>query len=243
MSDQTRVVAWMTSLPGTPAPTGSIFEAKPGGALRIIFPNRSEAKGSVVEVDPPHKLVFTWGYEPDVAKTGLRPGSSRVEIVIRATNGGTLVTLTHSGPMSEKVAKDHESGWRHHLSQLAVQCAMEAHQAHLATTIQTYFAASMEPDQPTRDSLLSKCCEPDIRVRTQFACTDTIAEFSGHIANGLKHMPGVVLAQDGVVRHLHGYARIPWKVATPEGKAIFKGENIVRFTPGGKIAEVVSFPG
>ncbi len=243
MSDQARFLSWMTSVPGMPAPSGSMFEPKPGGVLRILFPNGGAAKGSVVEIDPPRKLVFTWGYDPDVAKTGLGPGSSRVELTIRAVDGGTLVTLTHTGPMSEELAKGHEQGWRHSLSQLALQSAMEGHQAHLATTLDAYFKGSSEADQKRRDALLASSCAPDIRVRTQFACCDTIAEFSANIANGLRHMPGAALAQNGLVSHIHGYARVPWKVSSADGKPIFKGESFLRFTPDGKIAEMVSFPG
>ena len=243
MSDQTRFLSWMASMPGMPAPSGSKFEPTPGGALHIVFPNGGAAKGSVVEMDPPRKLVFTWGYEPDVAKTGLRAGSSRVEVVIRAAEDGTLATLTHAGPMSDELAKGHEQGWRHALSQLALQSAMEGHQAHLADTLSAYFKASRETDGAKRDALLTTCCAPNIRVRTQFACCETLAELSANIANGLKHMPGATLEQNGLVSHLHGYARVPWKLMSADRKLIFKGENFVRFTAAGRIAEMVSFPG
>lgn len=243
MSDQARFLSWMTFMPGMPAPSGSKFEPTPGGALHIVFPNGGAAKGSVVEVDPPRKLVFTWGYDPDVAKTGLRPGACRVEIAIRGVEDGTLVTLTHTGPMSDELAKGHEQGWRHYLSQLALQSAMEGHQAHLADTLSAYFKASAEADGAKRDALLGACCVANIRVRTQFACCETLGEFSANIGNGLKHMPGATLEQNGLASHLHGYARVPWKVMSADRKLIFKGENFLRFTPAGKVAEVVSFPG
>lgn len=243
MSDQQRFLSWMASVPGMPTPSGSRFEPTPGGVLHIVFPNGGAAKGSVVEVDPPRKMVFTWGYEPDVAKTGLRAGTTRVEIVIRAVDDGTQVTLTHSGPMSEELAKGHEAGWRHALAQFAVQSAMEGHQAHLADTLSAYFKASAETDGVKRDALLAACCTPNIRMRTQFACCETLAEVSANIANGLKHMPGATLEQNGLASHLHGYARVPWKVMSADRKLIFKGENFLRFTAAGKIAEIVSFPG
>lgn len=241
LSDQQRLLAWMTYIPGMPAPSGSTFEPRVGGDLRIIFPNGGQAKGKVVEVDAPNRIVFTWGYDPDVAKTGLGPGACRVEIALTPTVGGTLATLTHSGPMSEKTASEHKGGWRHYLSQLAVQSTMEAHQAHLGDTIAMYFAASMEPDQAKRDALLAKCCAPDIHVRMAFSCCDTLADFSAHIANGLRHMPGVTLSQDGFIKHIHGHARVPWKVGAADGKAMFKGENFLSFSPEGKITQIVGF--
>lgn len=242
LSEQERLLAWMTYIPGMPAPAGSQFEPRAGGALRIIFPNGGEAKGKVLEVQPPERLVFTWGYAPDVAKTGLGPGACRVEIVLRAVEGGTLVTLTHSGPMSDALAKGHLAGWNHYLSQLAVQSAMDFHQSHLSATLGNYFDAWAEADAAKRDALLAKCCEAGVRLRSQFACTETRADLSAHIANGLVHMPGMRLQQDGIARHMHGVARIPWKVAGADGKAAFRGENFVRFSAAGMITEVVSFP-
>jgi uncharacterized protein YndB with AHSA1/START domain len=243
MSDQARFLAWMTFVPGMPAPAGSAFEPRVGGTLRVIFPNGGAAKGSVVEIEPPRKLVFTWGYEPDVGKTGLRPGSCRVEVVLSETEGGTLVTLTHSGPMSPEIAKGHEAGWAHYLSQLAVQSSREFHQERLADALAPYFGAFSEPDAAKRDALLATCTEEDVRLRTAFACTDGRSALSAHIANGLKHMPGCKLEQAGMVNHIHGVARVPWRVVAGEGKTVFKGENIVRFSARGKIVEVVGFQG
>ncbi len=243
LSDQTRFLAWMTFIPGMPAPAGSVFEPRPDGALRIVFPNGGQAKGSVLELDPPRRLVFTWGYDPDVAKTGLGPGATRAELTLESTAEGVHATLVHSGPMSEKLAKDHEAGWRHYLSLLAVQSSMEFHQARLADALSAYFAAAAEPDAAKRDALLAACAEANVRVRSAFACTDSRPDLSAHMANGLKHMPGCTLVQNGLVNHIHGVARVPWKVMSGEGKMVFKGENIVRFSPAGKIAEIVGFQG
>ena len=233
----------MTFIPGMPAPAGSIFQPHPGGTLLVKFPNGGQAKGKVLDLDPARRLVFTWGYDPDVAKTGLGPGATRVEMVLESTSEGARVTLTHGGPMSDKLAHEHAAGWRHHLSQLAVQSAMEFHQSRLADALAAYFRAFSEPDAAKRDALLASCSEDAVHLRTAFACTDGRADLSAHIANGLKHMPGCTLAQNGMVNHIHGVARVPWKVASPEGKMIFKGENIVRFSPAGKIAEIVGFQG
>jgi uncharacterized protein YndB with AHSA1/START domain len=243
LSEQPKFLGWMTFLPGAPIPSGSTFEPKPGGTLRIIFPDGTEAKGSVLELTPPAKLVFTWGYEPDRAKTGLRPGSSRVEATTLSVPEGTIVTLTHSGPMSDELAKEHEGGWRHYLSQLAVQATMDFHQQRLSPALEAYFAASNEADPAKRDALLDRCCEPNVKVRNAFTCSDSLPDLSASIANGLRHMRGAKLAQNGPVQHIHGFARVPWKVVTPEGKPMFKGENFVRFTPRGKMAEIVGFGG
>ena len=241
LSETDRFLSWMTYIPGSPTPAGSTFEPRPGGALRIIFPNGGEAKGSVVEIEEPRRLVFTWGYDPDVAKTGLGPGSCRVEITLVPVADGTRVTLVHTGPMSEAIAKGHESGWRHYLSQLAVRSTEAHHSAHLETTLRNYFAACNESDGGKRRSLLDGCCEPDVRVRTPFACSDTVGDFSNHIANGLRHMPGAVSAISGQTPHIHGFVRVPWTVSGADGRVWFRGENVVRLSARRRIAEIVSF--
>lgn len=243
LSEQDKLLAWMTFIPGSPTPPGSKFEPRPGGEVRIIFPNGGEAKGQVVELEPMKRLVFTWGYDPDVAKTGIAPGACRVEVMLSPTpaGDGTRVTLTHSGPMGEEIAKGHEAGWRHYLTQLAVRSSEAALGATLGATLRDYFAACNERDDAARLRLLQACCEPDIRVLTPFACGSSIDDFTKFIANGLKHMPGCVSAIDGAVKQIHGFARVPWKVSMPDGNVLFRGENVLRFAPAGKIAEIVSF--
>lgn len=242
MSNRERFLSWMTFVPGSPTPEGSVFEPRAGGELRIIFPNGGEARGNVVELEPLRKLVFTWGYDPDVAQTGLKAGSCRVEVALMRIPEGTRVTLTHSGPMSEQIAKAHEAGWRHYLAQLAVVSTRSAVESHIGVTLETYFAACNERDDAKRMDLLGRCCEDAIRVRTAFACVDSVEDFNGHIANGLKHMPGVVSAQDGDARHIHGIARVPWKVSGPDGSVYFRGDNVMRFSARGKIEDIVSIP-
>jgi uncharacterized protein YndB with AHSA1/START domain len=247
LSEQDRLLAWMTYIPGSPTPAGSRFEPRADGEVRIIFPNGGEAKGRVVELEPMKRLVFTWGYEPDVAKTGLGPGACRVEVRLEraAADEGTRVTLTHSGPMSEELAKGHEAGWRHYLTQLAVRSSEAGLSAVIERVIGDYFAACNERDDAARAKLLAACCEQDVRVRGPFACSDTVEEFSKNIANGLRHLGGAVSELDGVavsgLKHVHGMARVPWRVRMADGGVMFRGENFVRVTARGRIAEIVSF--
>lgn len=241
LSDTDRFLSWMSFVPGAPTPPGSVFEPRPGGRVRIVFPNGGEAHGEVVELEPLRRLVFTWGYAPDAWKTGLGPGSCRVEVTLDAVPGGTRVTLHHSGPMTEALAKGHEAGWKHYLSQLAVEASRAHHAAHLDATLRDYFAACNEPDEAARTTLLARVCAVDIRVRTPFACADTRDEFSGYIANGLLHMGGATSVLDGTAQLIHGFARVPWVVAKPDGTALFRGVNLLRLAPGGAIAEIVSF--
>jgi uncharacterized protein YndB with AHSA1/START domain len=76
-------------------------------------------KGRYVELEPPHRLVLSWGY----AGSGvLPPGSSTVEIRLVEQEGATLVELEHRDlPAGEQAG--HASGWPHYLARLGLVAA------------------------------------------------------------------------------------------------------------------------
>lgn len=97
------------------------FDARPGGAFRMEVVAGSIASGEFVEVDPPRRLVYTWGWEtggagPDVVP----PGSSTVEIDLIPSRGGTLLRLVHRDLPGEAAVAGHGEGWDHYLGRLAV---------------------------------------------------------------------------------------------------------------------------
>ena len=55
-TDNTRWSAWWGA--------GSTIDARPGGRVLIRYPNAVEATGEVVEVSPPERIIFTYGYAP-----------------------------------------------------------------------------------------------------------------------------------------------------------------------------------
>src|SRR4051794_21592620 len=65
------------------------FDLRPGGQYRVqVIPGHT-ASGEFVEIDPPHRLVYTWGWESD-AGSPVPPGSSTVEFELVADGDGTL---------------------------------------------------------------------------------------------------------------------------------------------------------
>jgi uncharacterized protein YndB with AHSA1/START domain len=97
------------------------IDAWPGGKLRIEVSSGSIASGEVLEVDPPRRLVYTWGWElggggPEL----LPPGSSTVEIELVPSDRGTTLRLLHRGLPGEESAARHAEGWDHYLGRLAV---------------------------------------------------------------------------------------------------------------------------
>jgi uncharacterized protein YndB with AHSA1/START domain len=114
-TDPERIVRWM----GTTAE----LEPTPGGIFRIDYNGTDVARGEYLEVDPPRRLVFTWGWEAPGDATP--PGASTVEVTLTPDGTGTRVTLRHSGLPIDAVA-GHGVGWDQFLPTLATVAAESA---------------------------------------------------------------------------------------------------------------------
>lgn len=88
---------------------------EPGGAFAVAITDAKSIRGQFLTVDPPKRVVFTWGVpDSDV----IPPGSTTVEIVLTADGADTIVELTHRDlPPSE--VPSHEAGWTGLLGVLA----------------------------------------------------------------------------------------------------------------------------
>ena len=90
------------------------LDARPGGTFALDF-HGVAARGSYVEVEPPHRVVFTWGIPEDAA---MPPGSSTVEVMLVADGADTIVNLTHRDlPVDREPS--HLEGWEGCLAVLA----------------------------------------------------------------------------------------------------------------------------
>ena len=107
--DPERIVRWMGSV--------ATLEPEPGGRFRIDYGQGDTVSGSFVEVDPPRRVVFTWGWES--SEDVVQPGASRVEVELEPVDAGsaTLVRLRHTG-LDEAGRKSHDEGWRYFLPRL-----------------------------------------------------------------------------------------------------------------------------
>lgn len=85
---------------------------EPGGLFRVVMERGPVMRGSFVELDPPERLVFTFGWEQNAPGEPLAPGSTRVEVTITPDGGETVVQLRHF-EMPTTHAADHEEGWHH----------------------------------------------------------------------------------------------------------------------------------
>ena len=97
------------------------LEPTPGGVYRVTVLPGNVASGSFVEVDPPRRLVFTWGWEPGGMEgpgTAAAPGSTTVEIELEPDGEGTHVRFTHRDLPSAEATASHGHGWDHYLERL-----------------------------------------------------------------------------------------------------------------------------
>jgi uncharacterized protein YndB with AHSA1/START domain len=105
-TDADAMVAWMGDRARlVPVPGGEFAVDVRGVGVR----------GRYVAVEPPHRLVFSWGHE---GSAELPPGASTVEVRLRAANGGTNVVIEHRD-LPPARAPGHARGWRMFLGRLA----------------------------------------------------------------------------------------------------------------------------
>ena len=96
--------------------TRAELDPVPGGVYSVDVTHQHHARGEYVAIEPPRRVVFTWGWEGD---DSVPPGSSTVEITLEPQGESTLVRLVHSGLPEDK--RDlHREGWEHFASRLAI---------------------------------------------------------------------------------------------------------------------------
>ena len=100
--------------------TKALLDPRPGGEYRVDVTDLQIAVGEYVEIVPPERVVFTWGWE---GNDGVPPGSTRVEITLTADGDGTVVRLLHTDLPTEEAAARHSQGWDHFLARLQVAAA------------------------------------------------------------------------------------------------------------------------
>jgi uncharacterized protein YndB with AHSA1/START domain len=109
LTDPAEVTRWMGLNAG--------FDLRPGGTYRIEVLSGNVARGEFVEIDPPRRLVYTFGWERGVPE--VHPGSSTVEFELIPNGNGTIVRFRHYDLPTPDSAARHGHGWDHYLGRLA----------------------------------------------------------------------------------------------------------------------------
>jgi uncharacterized protein YndB with AHSA1/START domain len=97
------------------------LDPRPGGHYRVDVIGGHVASGEFVELDPPRRLVHTFGWEPEGGVAdAVPPGSSTIEIELEPGGAGTILRFRHFGLPDAEMARAHAHGWDHYLARLVV---------------------------------------------------------------------------------------------------------------------------
>jgi len=215
---------------------GSTIDPKPGGKLRIRYPDGTEVVGEVLDVDSPERIVFTYGY---VSGKMIPPGGSRVTIRLEADPRGTRLHFKHE--FAEAGVRDlHVQGWRFHLSLFSNVVANELH-AYAAAVVDAWFAAWVEEDSEKRRQRLAAIAIPSVRFRDRFSLMDGVDEVNDQIGAAQRFMPGIRMERRGDVRQCQGTVLAEWVALAKDDQERGRGTNVYAFGAGGKIESVIGF--
>jgi uncharacterized protein YndB with AHSA1/START domain len=107
----------------------------PGGRYRVRMSDGFRAAGTFVALDPPRRLVFTWGFADDEAASHVKheqregggqampAGSTRVTVTFDAEDRGTRLTLRHDDLPTAELRDAHQIAWQTYLPRLAIRAA------------------------------------------------------------------------------------------------------------------------
>jgi uncharacterized protein YndB with AHSA1/START domain len=215
---------------------GSTIDARAGGKVLIRNPGGVEALGEVLEVVPPERIVFTYGFA-----TGkpIPPGSSRVTISLEPCDAGTRLHLLHEFP-DAAVREEHVQGWRFQLSLFANIVSDEVF-AHSAGIVDGWFEAWAVPDDRARDAAFVKIAAPEVRFRDRFSLLDGLADLSAHAGATQRFMPGVRMQRKGDVRQCQGVVLADWVASAADGRELMSGTNVFVLGPDARITSAVGF--
>lgn len=124
-ADPAKLAKWYA--PGPMTADVHKFELKRGGAFELTMkgPGMSGDHEEHVmvaafeEVVPNEKLVHSWSWKSD--DPAMRAEGSKVTVTFKDANGGTEVTLVHSGLPSAESVQSHTHGWTAIFDKLAEQ--------------------------------------------------------------------------------------------------------------------------
>jgi uncharacterized protein YndB with AHSA1/START domain len=125
------------------------LDPRPGGVFRMNVRGDGWAGGRFLQVDPPRRIVFTWGWE--IERSPLPPGTSVVEVELIPQGDGTLVRLTHRdlpparSPPTRPAGPTTWTGW---------PSAPAA-----ATPVPTPCGSTLEPTSTRVAATGASCCE------------------------------------------------------------------------------------
>ena len=227
-TDSTRWARWWGA--------GSDIDARPGGAMKIRFPNGIEVSGEVLAVEQPRSIVFTYGY---ATGSPIAPGGSRVTIQLEPRGRGTELKLSHQ--FADAAMRDHHvQGWRFQLSLFSNAVADEVN-AEAPRAVDEWFAAWAVEDPDARLSALARITADDVRFNDRYSAIAGREELAAHIGAAQRFMPKMRMERRGDARHCQGIVLADWAALAPDGQERGSGSNVYVLGPDGRIESVTGF--
>jgi uncharacterized protein YndB with AHSA1/START domain len=114
LTDPAKLVAWKAAT--------AELDARPGGRFRMDVTGRGDvAQGEYLDIDPPHRIRFTWRWETEHPEA--QPDApSVVEVTLTPDGNGTLLRLVHCG-IPTGIREGSAAGWEHYLARLVIAAA------------------------------------------------------------------------------------------------------------------------
>src|SRR6266545_2449119 len=232
------VFAFLTETPRWAAwwGAGSEIDARPGGRMKIRYPDGTEVTGEVTEVRAPKRIAFTYGY---ASGKMIPPGGSRVTIDLEPVGAATRLKLTHE--MAEEIARDlHVQGWRYQLS-LFANVVADAVNAGAASVVDAWFDAWADPDAASRAATLGRIASGDLRFKDRYSNTEGLDDLVAHMGAAQHFMPGIRMTRNGDVRHCQGTVLAEFVAQSADGQTRASGTSVFVFGANGRIESVTGF--
>jgi uncharacterized protein YndB with AHSA1/START domain len=215
---------------------GSSIKAVPGGSMKIVYPNGQTAEGTVQEVEPPRRIVFTWGFDrPD---TMIPLEGSLVEITLDAIGGGTRLRLVHR-VADEAAARAHRTGWRYQLGLLRSLLSRDVLGRGLADRIDRWHSVWGATDAAERRRTLEEIATADLVVDESMAALSGIDDLDEWIAQSQAQFTATV-RRTGPPAVSADRATWDWEVIAGEA-AMATGRSTADLVPDGRFRRITSF--
>ena len=215
---------------------GSTIDAQPGGRVLIRHPGGTETVGEVIEVQPPERIVFTYGY---ASGKPIPPGGSVVTVRLEPDGTGTRLHLAHQ--FADAEARDiHVQGWRFQLSLFANLVADEAF-AGAAALVDHWFDAWAITEDRARDDAFARIAADSVSFRDRYSQLDGLADLAAHAGAAQRFMPGIRLQRRGDIRHCQGQVLADWFAAGADGVERMSGTSLFVLGPEGRVQAVTGF--
>jgi uncharacterized protein YndB with AHSA1/START domain len=212
---------------------GSTNEPRVGGAVYIRHPNGVENSGTILSIDAPQRIEFTYGY-PGGKPFG--PDQSKVVIRLEAAGAATRLTLHHE--FEDATSRDgFIQGWRYQLSVFSNGVADEVH-AGSEGIVDTWFGLWTVADDAERGAIIERLAGPSVTFRDRYSMLEGHEDLRTHIGASQRFMPGLKMERRGSVKHCQGTVLAEWAAVGADGGVRMSGTNVFQFGPDGKLASV-----